>query len=63
MPSRSRTEPLPPTCPLCGTTHVEVVGREGISDQLTILRCQVCARTWSEVISAGSSRAEEDAPT
>jgi formate dehydrogenase maturation protein FdhE len=39
-----------PTCPLCGASRVEVVGREGINDQLTVLRCEVCERRWSEVV-------------
>jgi hypothetical protein len=59
MVPRSRSQPPPPTCPLCGTSHVEVTGREGINDQLTMLQCQVCERKWSEVIPQESSEAEE----
>jgi transposase-like protein len=62
MARRSRTEPLPPTCPYCGTLHVEVIGREGLNDQLTKLRCTLCERTWSEVVGASPAPAEDDIP-
>jgi formate dehydrogenase maturation protein FdhE len=59
MPRRSGSEPPPPTCPLCGTSRVAVVGREGINNQLTVLHCEVCDRKWSEVVVADSDEVEE----
>jgi hypothetical protein len=45
---------------LCGASDVEAVGREGLHDQLTLLHCTVCGRTWSELISPESLREEEE---
>lgn len=51
-----------PTCPLCGTARVEEIGRDGAQQQLTVLQCSVCNRTWRELISDEPQR-EEDEPT
>jgi len=49
-----------PTCPLCGTGHVQEIGREGLQQQLTVLQCTVCSRTWRELISDESPKDEEE---
>jgi len=49
-----------PTCPLCGTGHVQEIGRDGLQQQLTVLRCTVCSRTWRELISDESPKDEEE---
>ncbi len=58
--ARRNSEPPLPTCPLCGAARVEFLGREGLNDQLTMLRCSVCDRTWSELVSEGASDDESD---
>ena len=49
-----------PTCPLCGTARVEEIGREGSQQQLTVLQCTVCKRTWRELISDESQPSDEE---
>ena len=51
-----------PTCPLCGTARVQEIGREGAQQQLTVLQCTVCSRTWRELISDESQQTDEDEP-
>jgi formate dehydrogenase maturation protein FdhE len=48
---RGRSGPPLPTCPLCGAVRVEVMGHEGLQQQLSVLHCTVCDRTWREIVS------------
>ena len=57
---RPRSSLQLPTCPLCGTTRVEEIGREGLQQQLTVLQCTVCERTWRELISDEPEHDEEE---
>jgi len=62
MPRRSAAEPFPPSCPHCGTLHVEVTGHEGINGQLAVLRCTLCGSTWNELVSSAPAPVEDDSP-
>lgn len=57
---RPRSSVQLPTCPLCGTVHVREIGREGLQQQLTVLQCTVCERTWRELLSDELQRDEEE---
>jgi formate dehydrogenase maturation protein FdhE len=57
---RSRSAMQLPTCPLCGTGHVQEIGREGLEQKLTVLQCTVCSRTWRELISDEPQRDDEE---
>jgi formate dehydrogenase maturation protein FdhE len=56
---RSRSDLTLPTCPICGAARVEVMGREGLQQQLTVLRCTVCERIWRELVSDQQHADEE----
>jgi hypothetical protein len=38
-----------------------MIGREGLDNQLTKLRCSVCERTWSELVGGAPVAADDDA--
>ena len=52
-----------PTCPLCGTARVQEIGRDGSQQQLTVLQCTVCNRTWRELISDEPQRDDDQEPS
>ena len=56
---RSRSTLPLATCPLCGTVHVEAIGRAGLEQQLTVFQCSVCERTWQELVSDQPQTDEE----
>jgi formate dehydrogenase maturation protein FdhE len=49
-----------PTCPLCGTVRVQEIGRDGLQQQLTVLQCTVCNKTWRELISDEPQASDEE---
>jgi len=60
QPRHPRSALQLPTCPLCGTARVQAIGRDGLQQQLTVLQCTVCNRTWRELICAEPQIAEEE---
>jgi hypothetical protein len=39
-----------PTCPLCQSDKVRIIGVSGLDGRLTVLRCDQCEKEWSEAL-------------
>ena len=41
-------------CPFCQSLNVQVLGSSGVNGALTMLRCDACAKEWSEMLATSS---------